>query len=137
MARCKCCSRRHYRRCCQPLHEGQGAPTAEALMRSRYCAYALGLADYILATTHPEGPQFQHDEVAWRAQVLAFCAGTRFQGLRVVPATASAASSESTEEAWVSFYASLNQSGVDASFGERSRFLKHLGRWCYHSGERI
>lgn len=30
------------------------APTAEALMRSRYSAYVLGLEAYLLATWHPE-----------------------------------------------------------------------------------
>jgi SEC-C motif-containing protein len=29
------------------------APTAEALMRSRYTAYVLGLRDYLLDTWHP------------------------------------------------------------------------------------
>jgi SEC-C motif domain protein len=34
------------------LVQGQGAPTAEALMRSRYSAYALRLHDYLLQTWH-------------------------------------------------------------------------------------
>lgn len=39
--------------CCGRFHAGEPAPTAEALMRSRYSAFALGLADYLIATTLP------------------------------------------------------------------------------------
>jgi len=55
-ADCPCGSGQTYAACCQPWHDGlaQGvhAPTPEALMRSRYSAYALGLIDYLLATWH-------------------------------------------------------------------------------------
>jgi len=33
-------------------HDGAAAPTAEALMRSRYVAYVLGLQAYLLETWH-------------------------------------------------------------------------------------
>ena len=45
-----------YAACCARWHTGPlrlQAPDAEALMRSRYSAYVLGLADYLLATWHP------------------------------------------------------------------------------------
>ena len=42
-----------YAACCQPWHLGQPAPTPEALMRSRYSAFVLGLPDYLRATWHP------------------------------------------------------------------------------------
>lgn len=45
-----------YEACCARWHSGPlqyQAPDAEALMRSRYSAYALGLTDYLLATWHP------------------------------------------------------------------------------------
>ena len=47
---------RRYADCCGRWHGGPGhlqAPDAEALMRSRYSAYVLGLADYLQATWHP------------------------------------------------------------------------------------
>ncbi len=54
MQRCPCNSGTPYQRCCQPFHLGlQSAPSAERLMRSRYCAYALKLPDYINKTWHP------------------------------------------------------------------------------------
>jgi SEC-C motif-containing protein len=46
-----------YSACCQVWHrgldEGVHAPTPEALMRSRYSAYSIGLIHYLLATWHP------------------------------------------------------------------------------------
>lgn len=38
--------------CCQPYHQGEAPPTPEALMRSRYTAFALQQNDYLLATWH-------------------------------------------------------------------------------------
>jgi SEC-C motif-containing protein len=35
------------------LHKGQVASSAEALMRSRYTAFALNLQDYLLSSWHP------------------------------------------------------------------------------------
>lgn len=50
---CPCGSGRPYAACCGPCHAGAPAATAEALMRSRYSAYVLGLEAYLLATWHP------------------------------------------------------------------------------------
>lgn len=98
-------------------------------MRSRYSAYALGLTDYILATTDPTGPHFEPDTAAWRASVARFSAETRFQGLDVL------ASSEHGDEGAVRFRAHLEREGRDVSFGETSQFRRVNGRWLYHSGE--
>jgi SEC-C motif-containing protein len=51
---CPCGSPHPYDACCQPLHQGAAAASAEALMRSRYSAYVLGLEDYLLATWHAD-----------------------------------------------------------------------------------
>ena len=57
---CPCDSGQTYVQCCGPWHQGLGlgvfAPTPEALMRSRYSAFALGLVDYLTATWHPSTP---------------------------------------------------------------------------------
>ncbi|PRB84509.1 YchJ family protein [Pseudomonas sp. MYb185] len=52
-APCPCGDGQPYAECCQPLHEGRPAAHAGRLMRSRYSAYALGLIDYLVATTLP------------------------------------------------------------------------------------
>jgi len=127
--RCPCHSRKRYRRCCEPLHQGRPAPTPLALMRSRFAAYALGDVDYIMATTHPDGPHYQADARAWAESLAAFSAGTRFKGLRILEHI------DGEEEGWVTFRAELTQSGQDASFTERSLFGKADGRWAYRDGE--
>ena len=51
---CPCQSGHSYSECCQVFHSQHRLPeTAEALMRSRYCAFALHNIDYIIATTVP------------------------------------------------------------------------------------
>ncbi len=49
-----CESGKSYQTCCEVFHLGSPAPTAEALMRSRYSAYVLKLEDYLLQTWHPD-----------------------------------------------------------------------------------
>jgi len=55
---CPCHSGHRYAACCRPMHRAEReAPTPEALMRSRYAAYSLGLGDYLvntLAEAHPD-----------------------------------------------------------------------------------
>ncbi|MCC9041985.1 hypothetical protein LNQ81_04620 [Myroides sp. M-43] len=51
---CYCCSKKEFKDCCEPFIKLQVKPdTAEELMRSRYTAYALCNATYIVDTTHP------------------------------------------------------------------------------------
>ena len=48
---CPCYSNKSYGDCCEPFHKkALHAPTAEALMRARYSAYALGEIDYLIIT---------------------------------------------------------------------------------------
>ncbi|WP_121964290.1 YchJ family protein [Myroides sp. N17-2] len=52
---CYCCSGKEYSHCCEPFITLKENPnTAEQLMRSRYTAYALANAIYIVNTTHPK-----------------------------------------------------------------------------------
>jgi SEC-C motif domain protein len=126
--RCLCGSRRSYKRCCLVAHE-KGARTPEALMRSRYVAYAKGLVDYIMATTDPAGPQFNPNTEAWRAEILAFSSGARFVGLEVVSAV------EDGDEGWVGFRATLTMGDQASVLAEHSYFRRVDGRWLYTSGE--
>ncbi len=50
LAACPCGSGRAFADCCGPLIAGAAAPTAEALMRSRYTAHVRGAVDYIVDT---------------------------------------------------------------------------------------
>ena len=93
-------------------------------MRSRYSAYALGLADYVLETTHPDGEHFRTDTEGWRESVAAFSRGSEFVGLEILEA----------EGETVTFHADLRQGERDASFDECSTFKKANGRWAYFAG---
>lgn len=51
---CPCCSGKAYEECCKPYHNGlKNAPTAEALMRSRFSAFAIPNGEYLMETTLP------------------------------------------------------------------------------------
>ena len=51
---CPCGNPMPFEACCRPLLQGDRAPeTAEALMRSRYSAYATGEVDYIIESQSP------------------------------------------------------------------------------------
>ena len=93
-------------------------------MRSRYSAYALHLADYIIHTTHYNNPDFTDDTLVWRDSILEFCHTTRFIGLKILDFT------ENETEAFVTFEAKLSE-GI---MREKSRFLKVAGKWLYESG---
>lgn len=127
-AECPCGSGRKAKGCCGRALDGEPAATAEALMRSRYVAYATGDAAYILATTHPDSPHREADTAAWLRDVRAFSAGTAFTGLDVE------FTATSGDTALVQFYAHLRRDGQDVSFRERSRFARVDGRWLYLDG---
>jgi SEC-C motif-containing protein len=127
--RCRCHSGKLYKECCLPYHEGKAFPdSALILMRSRYCAYANGLPDYIMKTTHPHFSAYQKDKIRWRESIASFSKDTEFIGLKILE------NEEKGEEAYVKFRAELLQQGTDVSFIERSRFHRVNGCWLYVDG---
>lgn len=118
---CPCGSRRTLQACCAPLLAGEPAPTAEALMRSRYTAYVLEDEAYLLATWHP----------TTRPERVKATAGLRWTGLRVV----AAGGGPEDREGVVEFVASFRERGRPGELRERSRFLRENGRWYYLDGE--
>ena len=126
--KCACYSRLSYGICCELYHKGVPVPNARALMRSRYSAYVLKLADYIIDTTHPKNPHYLENRSLWKEQVLSFCQETRFKDLKIH------SFEENGNEAFVTFTAMLKQGKHDTSFTEKSRFLKVNNRWLYVDG---
>lgn len=127
--KCPCHSGKQYTECCEPYHKGELPAQAVALMRSRYAAYALHDADYIIETTHPRGPHYVGNKTEWRRDILKFCHDTKFEGLEILDHI------PGDVVAFVMFKAILKQHGRDASFVEKSRFEKVKGRWLYYGGE--
>ena len=117
---CPCGAAVPYADCCGRFHSGAQhlmAPTAEALMRSRYSAYTLLLDDYLLATWHPSTRPtvpFHHEP------------GLRWLGLQVL-------SHEQTDadHAQVAFVARSKLGGRAHRLRECSRFVREGGRWLY------
>jgi SEC-C motif domain protein len=118
-----------YHKCCKRYHDGELPETAEQLMRSRYAAYSMSNADYVMDTTHPQNSSYTTDREAWKKDILRFCTVTKFNGLRIVDR------SDEADASFVTFAAELAQMKKDVSFTERSKFLKVDGRWLYHSAE--
>ncbi len=123
--KCPCHSGKSYEECCKPFHEGKPPENVLLLMRSRYAAYALGLADYIIQTTHPTNPHFSNN----REEILRFSKETKFKDLTIHEWV------DGETIAFVTFTAHLEQKGRDVSFTEKSRFVKEEGIWKYQSAE--
>jgi SEC-C motif-containing protein len=130
-ALCPCGSSVKYKRCCQRFHNGLAAASALELMKSRYSAYAVGVADYIINTTHPDCPEYDKDRARWVENIGRFSRGTDFEGLTIL------AFEDGTTHASVTFRAQLRQGSADASFAEKSEFVALAGRWLYLSGSRV
>lgn len=121
---CPCGRAPSYADCCGRFHAGPlhlQAPDAEALMRSRYSAYALRLHDYLLATWHPST---RPDPMA------ADPAGLKWLGLEVRNTTLIDA-----DHATVEFVARSKLAGRAQRLHETSRFVREGGRWFYVDGD--
>lgn len=60
---CPCCSGKIYEECCEPFHTKEKyAETAEALMRSRFSAFAIPNGDYLMETTFPSKRKFHNQK---------------------------------------------------------------------------
>ena len=109
--------------CCgQYLNKNLVAPDAETLMRSRYTAFVLQRADYLLATWH----------TSTRPTTLDFAPSTKWLGLevrlhRVLDA----------DHAEVEFVARCREAGRATRLHERSRFVRESGCWFYLNGDQF
>ncbi|WP_159879815.1 YchJ family protein [Plantibacter sp. T3] len=121
-ARCPCLSGETYGACCGRLHRGESsAATAEALMRSRFSAFAVGDAEYLLRTWHP----------STRPASLELDGSLRWYRLDIL---ATSRGGLLDTEGMVEFVAHHKVPGVRGSAGsqhERSRFSKDTGAWTY------
>ena len=122
-ALCPCGSGNRYDDCCGRYHAGPlhlQAPSAEALMRSRYSAFVLARTDYLLATWHPSTrPTLEANEP-----------GLNWLGLEVRRHTVVDA-----DHATVEFVARSKLAGRAQRLHEISRFVREDGRWFYMDGE--
>jgi SEC-C motif-containing protein len=117
-AACPCGLPARYGECCGALHAGAAAPTAERLMRSRYAAFAVGDAAYLLRTW----------AAATRPPDLDLDPAVRWTGLDILGSTGGSAFHA---EGTVAFRARYRLDGRDGEQRENSRFVREGGRWVY------
>jgi SEC-C motif-containing protein len=119
VSQCPCGSGKELEACCGRYHAGEAAPTAEALMRSRYSAFVLKLSDYLRESWHPSSCpaelDISDDTTPWRCLVI----------------LATERGVEGDSEGVVEFAALY----VGGQLHERSRFVCEEGRWFYLDGE--
>jgi SEC-C motif-containing protein len=120
---CICGSSLYYLECCGRYHSGKHYPlTAEALMRSRFSAYARRDVSYLLNTwdtgKRPATIDFSKETAQW-------------QTLTIVNTKKGTAHDN---KGIVEFKAFYQQDGEDYFMHEISRFLKSDSRWLYLDG---
>ena len=120
---CPCGTRTRYGACCGRMHSSAtSAPTAEALMRSRYSAFAVGAMDYLLDTWHPDT----------RPLVLDPSPDHTWVGLEIIEVERGGMLDA---EGIVDFVARYRVDAMAGELRERSSFTRYERRWVYVSGE--
>jgi SEC-C motif-containing protein len=128
MKNCPCGSGLPYSACCEPYISGaKDAPTAEALMRSRYSAYAEHAIDYIVGTCDREDR-----EAVDVKQTRAWSERSTWLGLKILSVDKGG---PLDTEGTVEFEASYEQDGLKDIHHEKARFKKISGKWFYEDGD--
>lgn len=127
---CPCGKGESLESCCGPYIDGSARPeTAEALMRSRYTAFATGNVDYILATHDPD----RSTEVD-RAGTETWAKGSEWLSFELVSAEKGAPEDDAGV---IEFVARYKVKGVAISHRERAIFRKHEDRWVFVDGQMV
>ena len=116
------CGAGRFGACCGPILAGAAAPSALALMRSRYSAFALGHRRHLEATWHPSTrpPRLElDDDVAWSSLTIDEVIGGEPGDRRGV----------------VAFRARWRAGDSSGELVERSRFVFQRARWWYVDGD--
>ena len=118
---CPCGSGMVFMECCEKHILGyETAPTALALMRSRYSAYVIKNADYLIATTH-ESTRNLFSKV----EILRWASENQWQQLKII-------AFDATTVEFQAFF--RGPDGKDCIHHERSTFEKVAGHWFYKDG---
>lgn len=126
--RCPCGSGKPFSFCCEPAITGhKPAATAEALMRSRYTAFALGAVDYLINTTAARMRTPQDAELLTEQTQI-----TTWTGLDIIDTQAG---QKDDQSGIVEFKAAFESPEGNAILHERSRFERESGQWVYLDGE--
>ncbi len=128
MESCPCGSGQPFDDCCRPYLEGdRPAPTAEALMRSRYTAYVMSNIGYIEETTHASRrDQFNRKESeAWSRKA-------QWETLQIVHTENGG---PQDEDGLVEFVVRFRDKGRMRQHNEVAEFKQEEGRWYFMDGK--
>jgi SEC-C motif domain protein len=128
MKACPCTSGRAYPDCCAPFHRGEReAETPRRSCVRSFAAFALGDADYLWRTVHPD----HEDRALPKDDVLRSLKGAsralKYMRLTILDA----------QESQVLFFAAVFEKGKDRSFVELSSFVHDGTGWRYVAGETL
>lgn len=124
--RCPCGSQQPYQQCCQPLISGQQtATTAAALMRSRYSAFVMAEADYLIATSHPDYRQGLNRKSLIDPR-------TRWLQLQII---STEQGRDNDDDGQVRFIATFVEAGQFGTLEENSYFSRIDQHWYYRDGD--
>ena len=127
---CPCGSSLPFDDCCGPYLMGdKSAPTAAAMMRARYTAYAMGSIDYLYKTS---GPKVQKEFDADGSK--RWSQSAKWTGLEMLRAEGGG---ENDEKGVVEFVAHYGIKGKDFAHHEVSEFDRIDGEWRFIDGKII
>jgi SEC-C motif-containing protein len=130
MTICPCGTGKDYDACCGPLIAGAPAPTAEALMRSRYTAYVRGAVDHILES-HTAKARRDVD----RASIEKWSRESTWLGLTVLSTEGGGPADEQGMVEFVARYR-MGLEGAENVHHERATFVRSPRdrRWLFADG---
>ena len=127
---CPCHSGKTFAECCEPYITGKShAPGPEALMRSRYTAYATQNMPYLLETLHP-GQRRDYDE----AGAKVWASESEWEGLEIVNASTDTTNSNNGV---VEFRATYRRNGAQQVHHELAEFRKSGNTWYFFDGKMV
>jgi len=127
MSDCPCGSGTLYQNCCEPAHTGiEPSKTAEALMRSRYSAYAKHCVSYLGDTLHPDYRQDWSEE-----DTKTWAENSEWVSLEILNKDKG---QEKDSTGVVEFAANFKEKGILKRHHELSNFVKQDDKWYYVDG---
>ena len=119
---CYCNANKPFSECCEPYILGiQKVPTAKALMASRYSAYCVHDANYLIETTHISTRKFYN-----KTGILDFATRNQWTKLEII----------NFSETIVEFKAYyVEENNNEQIHHEKSKFRQEQGNWFYVDGE--
>ncbi|XPV75843.1 MAG: YchJ family protein [Desulfovibrio sp.] len=127
---CPCGSAKEYTECCEPIIKGSvKAPTAEAVMRSRYSAFTQMELDWLSESLLPALREKQDKE-----GVKSWAESAEWLGLEIHSANTD---QDTDTEGFVEFTCTFKMDGVTETHREIAHFLKADDSWYYVDGKMV